>query len=97
MDQELLPPLAARPGGKARRARSDRRPGEPRAIGLLYLAPALIVYAAFTLVPLVHAFDLSFFQWDGITKGTFVGLSNYKSFFTDPVIRSSYLHTLRRR
>jgi raffinose/stachyose/melibiose transport system permease protein len=92
MEQGLLPPLAGRLGGKA--PRSDRRPGEPRGIGLIYLAPAFVLYAAFTLVPLVHAFDLSFFQWDGITKGTFVGLENYRSFFTDPVIRSSYLHTL---
>jgi raffinose/stachyose/melibiose transport system permease protein len=74
--------------------RSERLPGEPRHIAYLYLAPAFLIYAAFNLVPLVQGFNLSFYDWDGITPGKWVGLENYKGFFTDPIIRSSYLHVL---
>ncbi len=77
-----------------RRRGPERLPGEPRAVGYLFVAPAFLIYAAFTLVPLLHAVNLSFFEWDGLTPGTFVGLRNYAAFFTDPLIRSSYGHTL---
>ncbi|MFL5768404.1 MAG: carbohydrate ABC transporter permease [Actinomycetota bacterium] len=74
--------------------RPERLPGEPRAIGWLYVLPALLIFTAFNIVPLIQGVNLSFFNWDGITLGTWVGLDNYKAFFTDPVIRASYLHTL---
>jgi raffinose/stachyose/melibiose transport system permease protein len=74
--------------------RTQRLPGEPRRIGYLYVLPAFLIYAAFNLVPLVQGINLSFYTWDGLTQGTFVGLANYKDFFTDPIIRSSYLHVL---
>lgn len=91
MEEAVVPPVALE---AARRGAPERLPGEPRRIGYLFLAPAFLMYAAFTLVPLVHAVDLSFFQWDGLTQGTFIGLANYRDFFTDPLIRSSYMHTL---
>jgi raffinose/stachyose/melibiose transport system permease protein len=75
-------------------SKRERLPGEPRKIGYLYVLPAFLIYAAFSLVPLVQGFDLSFYRWDGLTRGTWVGLENYREFFTDPLIRSSYLHTL---
>jgi raffinose/stachyose/melibiose transport system permease protein len=88
--------VVVRSGASGPRGRRtlERLPGESRRIGYLYLAPAFILYAAFTLVPLLQAFNLSFFDWDGLTRGTWVGLENYGDFFTDPVIRSSYGHTL---
>jgi raffinose/stachyose/melibiose transport system permease protein len=35
---------------------------------------------------------LSFFDWDGITIGTWTGLDNYRAIFVDPVIRRSFAH-----
>jgi raffinose/stachyose/melibiose transport system permease protein len=72
----------------------ERLPGQARRIGYLYIAPAFILYAAFNLVPLVQGVNVSLYQWDGITPGTWVGLRNYTEFFTDPAIRSGYLHVL---
>ncbi len=74
--------------------RSDRLPGEPRKIAYLYLAPAFLIYAAFNLVPLAQGLNLSFYNYDGVTRGTWAGLANYRGFFTDPIIRGSYLHAL---
>jgi raffinose/stachyose/melibiose transport system permease protein len=69
-------------------------PGEPRRIGYLYLAPGLVVFAAFVLVPLGHAFWISLFEWDGITPGTWVGPANYGDVVSDPALRSAFAHAL---
>lgn len=77
-----------------RRKQQERLPGEARKIAYLYIAPAFILYAAFNLFPLVQGVNISFYNWDGITPGTWVGLANYTDFFTDPAIRAGYIHVL---
>jgi raffinose/stachyose/melibiose transport system permease protein len=76
------------------RRKPEHLPGQARRIGYLYVAPAFILFAAFNLVPLVQGVNISFYDWDGITPGTWVGLQNYTGFFTDPAIRSGYVHVL---
>jgi raffinose/stachyose/melibiose transport system permease protein len=76
------------------RRRPERLPGEARRIGYLYVAPAFILYAAFNLLPLFQGINISFYNWDGITPGTWVGLDNYTEFFTDPTILAGYTHVL---
>ena len=73
---------------------AERPPGEPRLVGYLYLLPAFAVFALFVLVPLVHAAYISLFHWDGLTVGTWAGLSNYKDVVDDPTLRSSFVHAL---
>ena len=80
--------------GSRRRQRLERLPGEARRIGYLYVAPAFILYAAFNLFPLAQGVNVSFYQWDGVTPGTWVGLGNYAEFFSDPAIREGYVHVL---
>jgi raffinose/stachyose/melibiose transport system permease protein len=86
--------LASRAVAVGSRRRLERLPGEARRIGYLYVAPAFILYAAFNLVPLVQGINVSLYDWDGITPGTWVGLGNYTEFFTDPAIRTGYVHVL---
>src|SRR4029078_12757786 len=76
------------------RRRPERLPGEARRIGYLYVAPAFILDAAFNLLPLFQGINISFYNWDGITPGTWVGLDNYTEFFTDPTILAGYTHVL---
>ncbi len=82
----------------SRRPRAARRqagpPGEPRRVGYLYIAPALLVFALFLLAPLGYAVQLSFFEWDGLGLGTWVGLDNYVAVFTDPELRAPFVHAL---
>ncbi|WP_261166833.1 carbohydrate ABC transporter permease [Microbacterium sp. Marseille-Q6965] len=59
-----------------------------------YLAPALLLYGGFLLVPLGRAFQFSFYEWDGLGASTFVGVQNYISVFTDPKLREAFLHAL---
>jgi raffinose/stachyose/melibiose transport system permease protein len=58
----------------------------------LYAAPALLVYVAFVLYPIISTIQYSFYDWDGIDAGTPTGLDNYKLVFTDPGLRSSIVH-----
>jgi raffinose/stachyose/melibiose transport system permease protein len=67
-------------------------PGEPRRVAYLYIAPALVVYAAFLLFPLVRAVQLSFYEWDGLTLGRWVGLRNYADILADPALRAAFGH-----
>ena len=80
-------------GAQALRPR-DRAPGEARRVAYLYLAPALLFYAVFALGPLLYTAWLSFFRWDGLTPGTWVGLDNYADVLGDEAIRSSFVHAL---
>jgi raffinose/stachyose/melibiose transport system permease protein len=72
----------------------DRPPGEPRAVGYLYLLPAFVAFAAFVLYPLYNAAQYSLYDYDGITVGTWTGLSNYADVFSDPELRSAFGHAL---
>lgn len=69
-------------------------PGEPRRIGYLYILPALLVYLAFALYPLLKAVYLSFFDWDGLTLGTWAGLDNYAEVLSDERLRGGFVHAL---
>ncbi len=62
--------------------------------GYLYVLPALAVYLAFAVLPALHTAYLSFFDWDGVTLGEWVGLDNYREILQDPVLRRSVLNAL---
>lgn len=76
------------------RTRPSGPPGEPRRIGYLYALPAFAVYAAFALYPLLKAVYLSFFDWDGLTLGTWAGFDNYTTVLTDERLRGAFGHAL---
>jgi raffinose/stachyose/melibiose transport system permease protein len=53
-------------------------------IGWLFVIPALAFYLFFVILPLLMSIHYSFFNWNGITKMTFVGLKNYITVFKVP-------------
>src|SRR5512140_3561553 len=53
-------------------------------IGWLFVVPALLMYAAFVLVPLVLTLVYSFYRWNGIGPMTWVGFKNYVTVFQVP-------------
>jgi len=61
--------------------------------GLLFVAPALIVYALFALKPIAETVWYSLFDWDGIGPSTWVGVSNYIQLFQNSEIPSALLHS----
>ncbi|QFQ29278.1 ABC transporter permease subunit [Janibacter melonis] len=60
----------------------------------LYLLPALLVYGAFALYPLLRACWISLYDWDGLSVGSWAGLSNYTEVLTDERLRAALLHAL---
>ncbi|WP_236028169.1 carbohydrate ABC transporter permease [Paractinoplanes lichenicola] len=81
---------ATAPEGGKRGAHRRRN----RWIGLAFAALPLAVYALVVLVPLAQSVQFSFYKWDGVSASTWAGLDNYRTFLTDPVLRSTFGHVL---
>lgn len=64
-------------------ARSGAAPGEPRFVGLLYVAPALAFFAVFGLWPFIQTILISFTRWKGLGAQVPVGLDNYLDVLQD--------------
>lgn len=64
-------------------------------IGWLFILPALLMYAAFVLLPLLLSIQYSFFRWDGITPMTWVGLRNYATVLDDPDLLETIFNAFR--
>ncbi len=62
---------------------------------MLFLAPFIILYAGFTLWPLLATIIYSFFDWDGNGPPTdFIELENYVTIARDPLFWLSFKNTL---
>ncbi|MFJ3763060.1 carbohydrate ABC transporter permease [Streptomyces sp. NPDC090080] len=61
---------------------------------LLYVAPALAFFAVFVLYPIGVSVWYSFYAYDGLSEGIYVGWANYSDVFTDPELRTALLHSL---
>lgn len=59
------------------------RLGKWRGWGIhLFPIPALIIYGLFIVYPIAAALTYSFFDWQGIKRGAFIGFENFKNLFT---------------
>lgn len=76
------------------RRRGHHPPGEPRLVAYLYIAPTFLFFAAFVVWPVVSTVNISFYDWDGITPGTWTGIQNYVDVLTDEQLRSTFYHSL---
>ena len=73
----------------------DRTP--PVATGaanLLFVAPALLLFGGFVLLPFSSAFYYAFTHWDGFTAPRWAGLANFERAFADTVHLMSYVHVV---
>ncbi|MDQ0198703.1 multiple sugar transport system permease protein [Neobacillus ginsengisoli] len=52
-------------------------------VPLLFIAPWVIGFLAFTLGPLLYSLFISFFDWPIVGEKKFIGIDNYKTMFTD--------------
>ncbi len=51
----------------------------------LFVAPALIVYSIYVIYPILTTLMYSFYDWDGMGVGVFIGLQNYIDLFKDAI------------
>ncbi len=77
------------PAGSEVRVR--RRETSPWGWIALFIGPNLTIFAIFTIIPIIGAVGLSFFEWDLMSPAVFVGLDNYLAIANDPkAINSIY-------
>ena len=60
---------------------------------ICFLLPALIILGAFVGYPMIAALRTSFFESSGFGPETWVGLGNYTSIFTDPLLLKAMANT----
>ncbi|MCW1411772.1 sugar ABC transporter permease [Rhizobium sp. 1AS11] len=78
----------------ARAASSDGSSNGDARTALWLMAPALALYAVFTLLPIAATFWLSFNNSAGFnTSASFVGFDNYAKAARDPIVWKSLVHT----
>jgi raffinose/stachyose/melibiose transport system permease protein len=71
-----------------------RRPGERSWWPYAFIAPALAVYGAVILVPVLDTLRYSFTRWDGLREPVWIGLDNYTRAFGDPLFLTTLSNNL---
>jgi raffinose/stachyose/melibiose transport system permease protein len=86
VDTDLRPgqgvdPSSAQP--PARDSGLKRRPTIRRGTTYaLFIAPAFLLFSTFIVYPMLTAMKFSFFDWNGLLQGDYVGLANFQTLFT---------------
>jgi multiple sugar transport system permease protein len=62
--------------------------------GYLFVAPAMLIFGAFTLLPVVIALYLSFTDYDVFTKMNWIGIANYQDVFDDEYFWRALVNTV---
>jgi raffinose/stachyose/melibiose transport system permease protein len=75
-------------------AKGDSRasPISSGTMNILFVAPALLLFGLFVLLPLTTSLYFAFTSWSGYSDPEWVGLDNFRRAFADPVHRAAYLH-----
>ncbi len=50
----------------------------------LFMAPGLIMFSIYVILPIFQSIWISFYQWDGLSSKVFIGLDNYRELLVDP-------------
>lgn len=58
----------------------------------LFVAPAMLLFGVFVLLPLATSLYYAFTKWSGYAEPEWVGFANFARAFQDPVHLASYLH-----
>jgi raffinose/stachyose/melibiose transport system permease protein len=64
-------------------------------VGWLFVLPALVMYAIFVLQPLGLTVQYSLYRWDGVGPAAWVGLDNYLTVLSDPILVETLFNAFR--
>lgn len=51
----------------------------------IFIAPAMILFTVMVFYPVLQVFYRSFFEWDGLSKATFIGVDNFIELLDDSI------------
>jgi raffinose/stachyose/melibiose transport system permease protein len=93
---QTLPPSGQPPVGRPTAGRRTRGAGwGPRLELAILIGPALLVFVAFVIFPVILAAYYGFFSWNGYGPAVdFVGLRNYVVILTDPAFHEALGHNV---
>lgn len=83
--------MMASRGGNLKKSVARRR----ALVGVVFVAPALILYGWLVLGSFGSAIQYSLYDWNGVGQATFVGFTNYFAVFTSPARLMSLLHAFQ--
>lgn len=86
--EEAEPRLPEPPPARSRWRRRERR------LGYGFVAPQTVGLVVFLLLPFIAALVLAFTKWNGFGTPEFVGLSNFTSELTSPLLGRSVVNTI---
>lgn len=86
--------LAPTRRGRAPKKKMTTRDRRNLKMGLLFVSPWLVGVTVFVAYPLIYSLIISLTRYSGMTRPTFVGIQNYVTAFTDPLLRLSAANTL---
>ncbi|KXU82815.1 sugar ABC transporter permease [Paraburkholderia monticola] len=78
----------------SRRRRPTPTARRQRRAAFLFLAPACFMVAVYVVWPILSTIRLSFFNWDGMTEPTFIGLANYIELVHTPTFYTALKNNL---
>ncbi len=55
----------------------------------LFLAPAIIMFLIYVILPIFQSMSISFYEWDGLSDPVFVGVANYIELLDDELFYTS--------
>ncbi|KPA20666.1 L-arabinose transport system permease protein AraP [Shimia sp. SK013] len=61
----------------------------------LFLAPGILFFSVYVIAPIFQSFNLSLYEWDGLGKAEYVGLSNYEQLYWEYVDRDAFFISLK--
>ena len=61
----------------------------------LFLAPAILFFLVYVILPIFQSFSISVYDWDGLGEARFVGLGNYQELFDDAAFEVSLWNNLK--
>ncbi len=95
VESALTPPNHTVALASSRRISLNRVVRRETIVGWLFVLPALLMYAAFVLLPLLLTIQYSFFRWNGVGPATWVGLKNYVTVFQVPDLLGTIANAFR--
>ncbi len=61
----------------------------------LFLAPAILFFMVYVIIPIIQSFSISLYDWDGLGEATFVGFDNYVELTDDSAFEVSLWNNLK--
>jgi multiple sugar transport system permease protein len=55
----------------------------------LFLAPAILFFLVYVIVPIFQSFQVSLYEWDGLSPAEYVGTRHYEELYYDPAFYTS--------